>query len=331
MGMHKIVTVTLNPAIDMTVGLDTLVPGDVHRAHSVETNAGGKGVNVASCLGDWGLPVTATGFLGDENARPFQALFAAKGVEDAFLRLPGRTRFNIKLTENGGRTTDVNLPGLECDDAALKAIHQQISRLKPTLLVLSGSLPRGFAPSVWADLSAYWRARGTQVLLDISGAPLDAVLARSDALPYAIKPNRDELSATKGRPLDNAGLLGEARALRQRGVALVVVSMGEGGAIFLSGEDALYARTKKVDAVSSVGAGDAMVAGIVAALYEEPSLERIARLSTAFAAAKLRRVGPHLPTRGEIETLVRGVIIEDAEMWVRNNNPAFAGALVGDV
>lgn len=317
MSMNKIVTVTLNPAIDMTVGLDALVPGEVHRAISAGTNAGGKGVNVAACLGDWGVPVTATGFLGEENAKVFQTLFATKGVEDAFLRIAGRTRFNIKLTEPGGRTTDINLPGLQIDAAMLEAINTQLHHLNPTLLVLSGSLPAGVPANVWADISAEWRARGARVLLDVSGAPLEQVFARADAMPYAIKPNREELSAAAGHPLDNAGLLAEAKRLLARGIGLVVVSMGEGGAVFLSAEGALYARTERVDAVSSVGAGDAMVAGIVAALSEGANLERIARLSTAFAAAKLHRVGPHLPPRSEVEALAQKVVAEEANNWVQ--------------
>lgn len=326
MNMNKIVTVTLNPAIDMTVGLDVLVPGDVHRATGVGHNAGGKGVNVAACLADWGVPVTATGFLGEDNPGLFQALFASKHVEDAFLRIPGRTRYNIKLTEPGGRTTDINLPGQQISDAMLEAVQTQLGHLNPDILVLAGSLPQGVPATIWADLSARWRARGTKVFVDASGAPLVQVFARADALPYAIKPNRAELSAAAGRVLDNAGLLAEAKSLLARGIALVVVSMGEGGAVFLSADGALYARADRVDAISSVGAGDAMVAGIVAALSEGAALERIARLATAFAAAKLHRVGPNLPPRSEVETLAAQVQIENADVWVHKNTAAEAVA-----
>ena len=107
---RPVLTVTLNPAIDQTIVLGTLQPGAVHRAQSARFDAGGKGVNVASCLADWGEQVVATGILGDANDGVFRSLFATKGVIDRFVRIPGNNRTNIKLV-HAGDTTDINLPG----------------------------------------------------------------------------------------------------------------------------------------------------------------------------------------------------------------------------
>jgi hypothetical protein len=87
----RIHAVTFNPVIDQTVMLDHLVPGEVHRAHTVRQNAGGKGINVASCLADWGMAVTAHGLLGADNTAPFDMLFAAKPIDDRFIRIAGST------------------------------------------------------------------------------------------------------------------------------------------------------------------------------------------------------------------------------------------------
>ena len=106
----RAVTITLNPAIDQTVRLAHLRPGNVHRARSSRDDAGGKGINVAACLADWGVPTTALGVLGDGNDGVFSALFAERGIADACLRVAGRTRTNIKLVEEAsGETTDVLL------------------------------------------------------------------------------------------------------------------------------------------------------------------------------------------------------------------------------
>lgn len=313
--MSAIVTVTLNPAIDLTVGLDHLTPGAVHRAQSAVSNAGGKGVNVAACLADWGVNVTATGFLGAGNAHPFEILFREKSVGDGFIRLPGETRINVKITEPGGRTTDVNLPGLPIEADLLPRLNDRIRTLGPSLLVLSGSLPAGLSPSVWADMASHWQRQGVRVLLDISGEPLQEALSR-EALPFAVKPNRDELAAVMGAIPDDAALLAQARALHKKGIALVVVSLGSEGALFVSQEGALYAAPLKVGVVSSVGAGDAMVAGLCAGISENASLERLARLSTAFAAGKLRKIGPHLPPKQDVEALASAVSIAAAEDWI---------------
>ncbi|TVV75132.1 1-phosphofructokinase [Sphingomonas solaris] len=308
-----VVTLTLNPAIDQTVMLDRLLRGEVHRAQSVRRDAGGKGINVASCLADWGVPVTACGILGADNPAAFDALFAAKPITDRLVRVAGETRTNIKLVD-AGETTDINLPGPVVPPAALAEVERTLAEAATpgTLVIAAGSLPPGCAPDHYATLAATLSARGARLLLDASGVALTAAL-EGPAAPYAIKPNRRELADWRGRPLDRiADVAAEARALHARGIALVVVSMGAEGALFLSAEGALVARLPAGALASTVGAGDAMVAGIAAALKEGAGLERIARLGTAFAVAKLGRPGPNLPERGTVNALAHDVTITDA-------------------
>ncbi len=127
----RAVTVTLNPAIDQTVRLASLRPGHVHRARSSRDDAGGKGINVAACLADWGVPTAALGVLGGGNDGVFGALFSTRGMVDGCLRIPGSTRTNIKLVdEDNGETTDINLPGLALDDAALDAVSRRLGAFR---------------------------------------------------------------------------------------------------------------------------------------------------------------------------------------------------------
>jgi 1-phosphofructokinase len=303
----RIVTVTLNPAIDETVTLDHLSPGQVHRASAVTFHAGGKGVNVASCLADWGLPVTATGFLGAANDRVFAKLFTAKRIEDAFIRVPGDTRTNIKLSHDGD-TTDINLPGLAADAAAAAKLKDTILQLagSDALFLLAGSLPTGTEPAIYAELISSLHARGARVLLDTSGAPLKAALA-AGTLPFCIKPNRAELEDFAGRPLPSQDdLIAVARDLRARGVQLVAISLGAEGALFI-GAEILHAQLPAIRAASTVGAGDAMVAGIIAAIAASADIEATACLATAFAVAKLGEAGPNLPPRAAVESLSQQV------------------------
>ncbi|KAA0576356.1 1-phosphofructokinase [Azospirillum sp. Sh1] len=308
-----VVTVTLNPAIDQTITVEALKPGSVHRARAVRHNAGGKGVNVASCLADWGTPVVATGLLGTGNAAPFEALFQAKGIADAFLRLPGETRVNIKIADLAANdTTDINLPGLTADPGALGRMQETVRRLvEPgTPVLLAGSLPDGLPTDTYAILTADLAAAGARVVLDSSGAPLAAALATTGALPHCIKPNRHELEDWAGRPLpSDADLLDAARGLNRRGVGVVVVSLGADGALFVDRTRALHGRLPPVQALSTVGAGDAMVAGLIAAFQQEGGLEDVARLSVAFAAAKLGCFGPNLPDPATVRALAAQVTL----------------------
>jgi 1-phosphofructokinase len=307
-----ILTVTLNPAIDATITLDALVPGQVHRASGISLNAGGKGVNVASCLADWGVgPVAAAGFLGAENAASFEKLFAAKGITDQFIRIPGETRQNFKLA-HGDDTTDINLPGLAISAPELAVFKASLYGLASPgcILLLAGSVPAGVPATIYAELIEVL-GEACRVVLDTSGAPLKAALA-AEHLPFCIKPNLAELEAFCGRPLpDQTTVIDAARQLTTRGIGLVVVSLGAEGALFVTRDGAMHAQSPvPVRPLSTVGAGDAMVAGIIAALAENAAPERLARLATAFAVTKLGQTGPNLPPKTAIEAVASSIIIQ---------------------
>ena len=310
--MNPIVTLTLNPAIDQTVNLPALVPGTVHRARDVTVHAGGKGVNVACCLADWGLRVTATGILGADNAVPFARVFAERGIDDRFIRIPGETRTNLKLLDRrSGDTTDINLPGLAVTGVHLDAVRSPLlERACPgTFAVLAGSLPGLLEQDTYADLTRALNARGARVILDASGDPLATALdAAADALPYAVKPNRRELEDWTGTQLPTLGdVRAAAQNLRKRGIPVVVVSLGAEGALFLTDEGTVHARPPATKVASTVGAGDALVSGLVAAFQAGLDLDGTARLALAFAAGKLSRAGASLPPRAAVEALTRAV------------------------
>ncbi|QRE77406.1 1-phosphofructokinase [Methylobacterium aquaticum] len=306
--MTRILTLTLNPAIDRTVTLDRLAPGEVHRARAVRDDAGGKGINVASCLADWGLPVTAAGVLGAGNAAVFEALFLAKGIADRCVCVAGETRINLKLVDPAG-TTDVNLPGLTLDPATLRAVRAVLAEAAgpDTLVVLAGSLPAGAGTGLYAELTAELKSRGARVLLDASGPPLAAGLAAA-TLPDVVKPNRHELEEWAGHPLPTlVDVVEAARGLVRRGIPLVAVSLGAEGAVFVREREALHALAPAIEVASTVGAGDALVAGLVAGLVADLSLADTARLALAFAAGKLTRAGANLPGREEVEAIAGAI------------------------
>jgi 1-phosphofructokinase len=307
-----VVTVTLNPAIDLTVALDRFVVGAVQRASAAVSTCGGKGVNVAGCLADWGARAAATGVLGRSNDGAFADFFASKGIADRFVRVSGETRTNIKIADRAsGDTTDVNLPGLTVSDGVFDAVRAALMRCvaprRP--VVLAGSLPESMPETAWATLAGDLARHNARVVLDTSGAPLAAALASGQPL-HAVKPNRAELEALLGRALPTvADIVAAARSLLDRGVALVVVSLGADGALFVDRDAALAAALPAKKALSTVGAGDAMVAGIAAALVEGAALERLARLAVAFASSKLDRIGPFLGPREDVERLAAAVYV----------------------
>ncbi len=303
MSAAEIVTVTLNPAVDQTLQVPGLQLGQVNKAHSLRFDAGGKGVNVASVLADLEHTCAVTGLLGEDNARIFENLFAARGIADHFIRMPGATRINVKLNDpQTGNTTDINLTASAPASDALLLLRATISALcdgAARLFVLAGSLPPGVPTDYYATLTRALKAAGKTVVVDTSGAPFAAVLA---AAPDLVKPNRHELEEWLGRALpDMASLIEGARALQAAGPANVIVSMGEDGALLLTHEGCWHARPPKVSVVSTVGAGDSMVAGWISAMLQGQAPEDALRLATASAAARVSRPDGSLHRAGLAE------------------------------
>lgn len=306
----KIATITLNPAIDQTVFVDNFCVDQVNRGRAMQHDAGGKGVNVASFLADYGLTVTATGLLGTDNATIFERHFAAKGIADRFVRVPGLTRIGVKIVDEARQqTTDINMPGAEPPAGAMDALLTTIDALAADhdWFVLAGNLPPGLPADTSAAIIARLKARGRRVALDASGAALKAGLR---AGPTLAKPNLDELRQISEAPLTGNGEVARAaRELCAGGVELAIISMGAKGALFTTATGSVLAVPPPVAVTSTVGAGDAMVAGTIAGLIQGLELAAIARLATAFSLAALARVGAHLPPRAELQASANRVMV----------------------
>jgi 1-phosphofructokinase len=292
-GYREVITVTPNPAIDWTLTVPEFRAGAVNRVREEHSQPGGKGVNVAAALADYGQRVAATGFLGRDNAAAFESYFAAKQITDAFIRVPGTTRVGIKVVDpQRQQTTDINFPGLSIAAHEVAALLEKLDELTETeqpWCVLSGSLPPGAEPALYRQIAERLRSRGCLVAVDASGEALRHAL---EAAPEVVKPNLAELEALLGRSLSSPERrLQAAQALLARGVRLAVVSLGAEGALFVEQGSALLARPPNVSVGSTVGAGDAMVAGIIAGRLRGLTSAVVARLASAFSLHALTRPG----------------------------------------
>jgi 1-phosphofructokinase len=322
-GMPRVFTITLNPAIDHTVRVQSLVPGNVHRALGQQVEAGGKGVGVAAVLAALGVPVTATGWLGADNDAVFAAAFAARGIVDGMLRLPGATRTNIKIADAArGDSTDINLPGLALEPAALARAEADLTAALCAQVQagdwceLAGSLPPGADAAVWERIARAVAARGARIAIDTGGAVLRQLLealadpARGAAVPVDfIKPNRAELEELAGRELPTPGDVAEAAAAlcRAHGGRQLAVSLGGDGAVIASADGCWHAAAPRVPVATTVGAGDALVAGTLAALAQGQAMPGAATFGMACAAARIQRIAPGLPPRAEVDALAASI------------------------
>lgn len=308
----EIITVTLNPAIDSTLYFNGFQIGQVNRVGRQIADPGGKGVNVAKVLKALGLEVSVTGFLGRENAAFFHRYFAEEQINDYFIESDGATRTNIKIVnETDGKVTEINYAGLQCSARDLGELEAKLLNLAApgNWVVLSGSLSQNAPVDSYARYIEKLQARGCKVLLDTSGPALQTGLR---AKPYLVKPNINELRELTGSPLQAETEIWDAMdAILNAGVQQVVVSLGAKGALAASREQKLRVQPPRIEAKSTVGAGDAMVAGLIAGQAQGLSLEESIRLATAAAAASVAKAGTRAGSLDEVEKLQDQVIIEE--------------------
>lgn len=277
-----IVTVTPNPALDLTWHVDHLTFGGSHRADAGIARAGGKGLNVARVAHGQGAAVVALATVGGGSGVEFAAELTASGVPHALIEVAGATRRSIAVVdEERGDTTIVNERGVSPADPEWAALLAEIVDRLPTasVLVISGSLPPNAPEQLLPVLIGVGRDAGVPVIVYTSGP---ALLQAADAGASVLKPNAAELAEATGiaDPIDGA------RSLIDRGVELVLLSLGADGMLAVTASGALHARLDAPLAGNPTGAGDAAVAACAVLLAEgERDTELILRRATAWSAA----------------------------------------------
>lgn len=291
-----IVTLTPNPSLDRTLEIDVLDHGAVLRARSSRVEAGGKGVNVARALAVNGVGARAVLPLGGPEGDHLATLIDELGLETRRVAIAAPVRTNVSLVEPDGTVTKINASGPELTADEVESLTKTtVAAIDgATWVAACGSLPPGAPDDLYTRLVAAVHDAGGQIAVDTSGAPLAAVI---DAGPDVIKPNDEELAAIAGRELATFGdIVAAARDLRQRGVGAVLVSLGRHGAMLVD-DDASHAFAPPVTPRSNVGAGDATLAGFLAAGGAGPDALRHA---VAYGTAAVQLPGTSMPTADDL-------------------------------
>jgi 1-phosphofructokinase len=304
-----IITVTLNPAIDKTVEINDVQINQVNRVSSVRLDAGGKGINVSKIILSLGGKSRAIGFLGGKAGEFIKEYLDAMGIENEFVFINGETRTNLKIVDPIQHSnTDINEQGPEITLENIKQIDHYIAQsvTDQSVVVFSGSVP----PNVAKDSYQKWiysaKQKGAKTLLDADGELLRLGI---EAGPYLIKPNIHELESLFARKIASMeeAVVCSRSMIEKYGIAVVVISMGEKGALFVNKAVALLAEGIAVTVKSTVGAGDAMVAALAYALDEGYAFEKAAILAVAAGTANVMTCGTEPGSLKVIEKLKEAV------------------------
>ncbi|MGI2920662.1 1-phosphofructokinase [Vibrio diabolicus] len=299
----KVVTITLNPALDLTGSVNELNVGSVSLVQKSNLHAAGKGVNVAKVLSDLGADVTVTGFLGKDNPELFHQLFNDIGVKNEFVEVQGATRINVKLVEASGNVSDINFPGVQVTADEIARFEETLFRLAEThdYFVLAGSLPGGLTAEQCAAWIKALHQQGKKVLFDSSKAALKSGI---EAHPWLIKPNDEELGDFVGKHLETPEQCqAAAQTLSDKGIENIVVSMGADGVMWLNQGEWLRAQPPRMNVVSTVGAGDTLVAGLCWGHMQLMPKNDLLRFATALSALAVSQVGVGLTSQEELENI----------------------------
>jgi tagatose 6-phosphate kinase len=298
-----------NTAVDRFISVDVLTPGEVHRVREENIYAGGKGVHVAQTIAGLGEPVQLIGLVDATHRQLVENQLNARGVLFHGVEIAGDMRQCLALQEAGGSITEVlgqgpQLTPAEC--AALLAAFRR-SVAESELVILTGSLPRGFDQTLYAELIEEVQRLGKRCLVDASGEALRKLVATQ---PFLVKPNRDEISDLVGHPVITMQAAALAvTALRERGIAVPVVTMGELGAIAADDSGVWHASLIPTHVRNAVGSGDCLLAGMAVAIQRQQTLEQALRLGVACGVANAESKETGFAERGNVEVLLPSVTV----------------------
>lgn len=310
--MPSIVTITLNPALDVFTVVERVVPMDKLRCSAPELHPGGGGINVARVAHRLGVDVLALFASGGATGQRLRQMLDAEQVPAAALPIAGETRESFSVHEQAsGNDYRFVLPGPALATDEWQACLDRLAALPsaPQFLVASGSLPPGVPEDFYARLARWGKARGCKVVVDAAGPALEAALAEG---VYLIKPSRRELAGLTGVELDtpHAQLAACRRIIGAKQAEVVALSLGEQGALVASAQGIWRAPALHVQVKSTIGAGDSFLAGLLTGQLRGGTMAEALRHAMAAAGAALLSSGTALCTRAEVESLLPGVKID---------------------
>jgi 1-phosphofructokinase len=307
-----IATVTLNPAIDKSLTVPRFEVGKTNRGEVTRIDAGGKGINVAKAVKQFGAEVCALGFVAGSNGHFILEALAASGIPADFSNVPGETRVNLKIHDPvHGTETELNEPGFQVFPEHLQAMKEKIKEYSPRcdVMIFSGSLPPGAPPETFAELISIASALGAKCMLDTAGPALKYGV---EARPLLVKPNRAEVEGLLQERLNTRTELAKAaRKLLEMGAEEAVISQGADGAVAATKHDLLSARPPAVAPRSSVGAGDAMVAALAYGEASRLPFRDSFHLAMAASAAAVTMEGSKVAELALVHSLLPQVQIEE--------------------
>lgn len=304
-----ILTLTMNPAIDKTISIEAFHIDQVNRISASRLDAAGKGINVSKIVKALGGRTKTFAFLGGNKGDFIEKSLLDEKISLIKIPVTGETRENIKVVDPINNTfTDINEKGPFIFDKDLEFFKKQLIEYtsSSSIVVLTGSVPPGVSKGVYRELIARLKSFGVRTVLDADGELFTEGLK---SIPTVIKPNIHELERYVNRTLTEEEVIEVSKEFINDGIELVAVSLGADGAIFVTKDHVYKVDGLRVNVKSTVGAGDALVAGLCYGLDKNIPIEETIALAIATSAAQVTVEGTQPPTLEVVYKLIKSVKI----------------------
>lgn len=306
-----ITTITMNPALDKTIKVPSLTYGEVNRVGAFREDLGGKGINTGRIIGGFGIPTYNAAILGADNSHEVMEYCKKDSMEMITQIVPGHTRTNVIIVEmDKGQTTDINEQGVAIDKENYQAFMAKVDAAasKSSFIIMGGSLAKNLPVNTYGTIAKTYKEQ-CKVVID---ADDDVLMEGLKGSPFLIKPNIHELEDALNRELhsDQEVISAGREIIDTYGVTYVLVSMGSKGSLLVTKNEAYRGGTVATTIVSTVGAGDSMLAGFVYGLEKNHALEDCIAIGTACSTITISTEGYPKLELDQVLTIAQKVPVE---------------------
>ncbi len=299
-----IYTITFNPALDYTLKVSNFKIGDINRTITEKILPGGKGLNVSIVLKNLGVENTALGFIGGFTGKELKRKIEEKGIKTDFIEIEnGITRINVKISSKS--ETAINGNGPQITEREIQLLLEKLQQInKNDIVILAGNIPKNIKNNIYEEICMILEKKGITYVVDATKELLLNILKYK---PFLIKPNKEELEETFGVKIKSEEqIIIYATKMKELGAQNVLVSLGGKGAILVSENGTIYNKcAPKGEVVSTVGAGDSMVAGFIVGYLKNHNYEEALKMGIASGSAST--FSENLATKEDVEQILKQI------------------------
>lgn len=299
----NVITLNLNPAYDIHCHIKDFKPFHENLANITENEAGGKGINISRALKYNGITSKAITVICDENGHDFRKSLLEDKIDYIEVKQNGRIRENITIHTDTNRETRISFAGFTATDSLIDEVETIINKItqKDTILTFTGRVPNGISKNRVKKFLSDIKSKGILVVIDSRSLNLDDII---ELKPWLIKPNQEEISEYLSKNItDFNATIDAAKDIHKKGVENVMISLGEQGAVLVNSDGVFTATPPKIQAISTIGAGDSTIAGFISATIQNKCSPEKLKTAVSFGTAACLTGGTKPPTSKNVRKI----------------------------